>query len=154
MKISMKKLSIVTDVILLALSCAYFALSFQIKDSASLNLSPAFYPRLLAAGLFLMVLAALYIDIFGAGRSEKRSVEIGSVRKQLSILIATVLFVIVWQELKVFYPAVFVLVLCLVWVYNQESASLRKLGKVALIAAVFTLLIYLIFGVAIATEFV
>lgn len=154
MKISMKKLSIVADIVLLALSVLYFAMSFQIKDSASLNLSPAFYPRILAAGLFILAVAALYIDIWGAGRAEARSVDIGNIRKQLSILIATVLFVIVWQELKVFYPALFVLVLCLVWVYNQEPASVKKLGKVALIAAAFTLLIYLIFGVAIATKFV
>lgn len=154
MKISKKRFSIFVDFLLLALSAAYFISSFNIKDSASLNLSPAFYPRLLAGALFVMGLAATYIDIWGAGRTDKSQVNLGNIRKQLTIFISMIVFVVIWQELSLFYPPLFLLVAVLVLTYSDEAINKGNLAKVVLFTIFFTLFIYLVFDVAMAIEFI
>lgn len=151
--ISKRKLSLVVDLFIIAFSVIYFVLSFFIKEGASLSLSSSFYPRLLAGLLLAMGLISLYVDLFGNGKKVTATITLGDLRKQLSILICIICFVLVWQKLKIFYPAVFVETLILVWLFNQETPSRSKAIKTLAVAIIFTLFVFAVFGVGLSIKF-
>ena len=154
MEISKKKLSIVTDLVVILFSAGYFTLSFYIKDGSSLSLSSAFYPRLLSVLLFILGCLSLYTDVFGISRFENSRVKIGDVKKQLTIFATTAAFVVMWEQLHIFYPLVFLATLILVWIYDNEPNGRKKLWKAGLIAAAFTIFVYVVFGLALSIQFV
>ncbi|WP_434311439.1 tripartite tricarboxylate transporter TctB family protein [Hominifimenecus sp. rT4P-3] len=153
MEISKRKLSLAVDGILIVLSVGYFVLSFFIEEGANFSLSSSFYPRLLAILIFVLSLISLYADTLGSRKTETGTVKVGNPGKQGGILLTTILFVLAWQMLGVFYPMVFVTTGVLVWLYNQEPKSMKKLIKTLLVAAAFTLFVILLFGIGLKIEF-
>ena len=154
MSLSKRMVSIIFDILIILFSITYFGLSFKIKEGSSLILASSYYPRLIATLLFILGMSSLRADIWGDRKYEKSRIEIGNINRQVIIFLTILVFIVVWQFFKVFYPIVGLSTLILVWIFNNEQSSKEKFIKTSIIACVFTVFVYVVFELALSVEFI
>ena len=147
-----RAVSIIFNLLLLLVGIAFFLGSFNISDGGDLNVSAAYYPRLVSGGIVFFSLWLLGSDLFGAGRHEKERLNLGNAGNLIATLILMIAATLCWSMFDQLYLGMGVGLAALLYLLNPESSKKKRILFAIPFSILFSLAVYLIFEVALAIK--
>lgn len=144
---SKKIASIVSEILFFMVAAWFFISSFGIVAGGSEYESPAYYPRLLGGIMMLLCLISLYRDIFGDLKNIKTVIPITGKKNLLAVFLGIVALIVLWSLFGLVYIWLFLVLAVLLFLLNEDVFSKKKILKSVIIAATFSLAVFLVFDV-------
>lgn len=129
--------------ICVVIAVVFFINSMSLPPSpTSKTMGPSFFPRLIS--IFLVIsCAASFITTYKKKADKK--IKLGNMKLIITTVLATFLFVLAWHLSGLFYPCAFTVLAVLVYIYNQEKHSPKKVLKSCSISLTLVLFVYVVF---------
>ena len=142
---SYRKTLLIVLTILGLLGIVFFvlALEFPKNSSAIFVAGPSFYPELLSG---LMVVLSVAGIVSTLRTKEEKTLEIQNIGRYFLVLGIILTWVFLWQRFGYFYVVAFVCDFALLYLFNAEPNSWKKLGKTLLINSIMVAVFYVIFN--------
>ena len=126
------------------LASTFLFQSFSIKALTSNQpIGPDFFPKIIS---ILLIISCLISYISTRKRTEGKKVELENFKFVIYTILATILFVSLWQLLGMFYLCSFLLMLVLLFLFNNNPNFWKRTLISVGVSLLVTLFIYVVFG--------
>ncbi|WP_210492843.1 tripartite tricarboxylate transporter TctB family protein [Microvirga antarctica] len=115
------------------------------------GLGPVKFPIVLGLMLIALSLADVFVSVRKRDVEDDELLEVRNAEKLLMTIILTGLYFTVWSVTGQFYPTTAIFFFVLVMLY-QPNRTLRTAATVAVVSALFTTALYLVFGLAFSVQ--
>lgn len=113
------------------------------------GIGPAYFPKVIS---ILMVITCIVGVITTYLKNDER-VQLPKLIYMLPTIVLSILFVIVWSNTGKFYITSFILIFCLLYLFNQDKHSYKKVLKLIVITFIIVLFIFVIFDYLLSIQF-
>ncbi|WP_249869201.1 tripartite tricarboxylate transporter TctB family protein [Oceanobacillus saliphilus] len=147
---SYKKSTYVSLILLIAMALVFMFVSSDLAGiQPNQPSSPATFPRIVAT----LIIIVGVISFITTLRQEDEKVELANFKYVITTIVATVIFLILWQYLGLFYILSFLLLCFLFYIFSNINNKIRKLLISGGTAITVVGLIYVVFSQLLGVNF-
>lgn len=141
---SYKKGTNIMLLIIVLLASTFLFQSFSLKTiSTNQPVGPDFFPKVIT---ILLIITCIISFITTKRKTEDHKVELENFKFVIYTILATILFVGLWQFLGLFYLCSFIFIFALIYLYNNNSKTSSKILTSLGVSLVVILFVYAVFG--------
>lgn len=152
---SYKNQSIISEIFVILIGLAFIVYSLMDYDtSVAVYRNDKLYPIAISGALIVAALAAMARDVWGKDKHRTEKKKVGNMKAFFLVAGMSIIMKLIWQYLHLFYVAIFLGVVVLLYSFHDTQKTRKKRLIFALIAgAVFTAGAYLVFSVLLTIKF-
>jgi hypothetical protein len=140
--VSYNRATYVSLLFFIVMGLVFYVSSLSIpKAIASQKIGPAYFPQIIS---ILLILCCI-LSFFKTRKKVDEHIKLPNFRFIIITVILMIIFVVIWSLFESFYITSFAFLGVLIYTYNQEKQSLKKVLISAAISFVLVAFVYVIF---------